>query len=182
MPGTYKIGGYYNSSNTPDLLKDVNGSPAGLTGAPFEQHNGRSGAYLIADQMVFREQPGSDRGLTVGGMVTMGDPGTAIYRYSWMGGGHYQGTFRGRDKDVVSFMFAYVRTNSRLTQYQQDVDSVAPGATGIQTFESIAEIDYGLQVKPWLRIRPNLQFVINPGGTDKIPNAFVIGLYTQVTF
>ena len=182
LPGTYKIGGYYNSSNTPDLLKDVNGSSAGLTGAPFEQHNGRSGAYLTADQMVFREQPGSDRGLTVGGMVTMGDPGTAIYRYSWMGGGHYQGTFRGRDKDVVSFMFAYVRTNSRLTQYQQDVDSVAPGATGIQTFESIAEIDYGLQVKPWLRIRPNLQFVINPGGTDKIPNAFVIGLYTQVTF
>lgn len=114
-----------------------------LTGAPFEQHNGRSGAYLTVDQMVFRE-----------------------YRYSRMPGGHYQGTFRGRDKDVVSCMFAYVRTNSRFTQYQQDVDAVASGAVGIRTFESIAEIDYGLQVKPWPRIRPNLQYVINPGGTD----------------
>ena len=75
-----------------------------------------------------------------------------------------------------------MRTNSRLTQYQQDVDDVAPGSIGIQTFESIAEIDYGLQLKPWLRIRPNLQYINNPGGTGKIPNAFIIGLYTQVTF
>lgn len=182
LPGTYKIGGYYNSSDTPDLLKDINGRCAGLTGAPLEQHNGRSGAYLTADQMIFREQPGSNRGLTLGAMVTMGDSGTAKYRYSWMAGGHYQGTFRGRDKDVVSFMLAYARTNSRLTQYQQDVDAVAPGSIGIQTFESIAEIDYELQVKPWLRIRPNLQYVINPAGTGKIPNAFVMGFYTQVTF
>lgn len=182
LPGDYKIGGYYNSSDTPDLLKDINGHSAGLTGAPFAQHNGRSGAYLTADQMVFREEPGSNRGLTVGAMVTMGDAGTAKYRYSLMAGGHYQGTFRGRDKDVVSFMIAYARTNSRLTQYQQDVDAVAPGSVGIQTFESIAEIDYGLQVKPWLRIRPNLQYIINPGGTGKIANAFVIGLYSQVTF
>jgi carbohydrate-selective porin OprB len=48
--------------------------------------------------------------------------------------------------------------------------------------ESIAEIDYGLQLTRWLKIRPNLQYVINPGGTGKIPNAFVIGLYTEVTF
>ena len=104
LPGDYKIGGYYNSSDTPDLLKDINGNSAGLTGVPFEQHNGRSGTYVTANQMVFREQPGSDRGLTVGAMVTMGDPDTAKYRYSWIAGGHYQGTFRGRDKDVVSFM------------------------------------------------------------------------------
>jgi porin len=182
LPGDYKVGGYYNSSDTPDLLKDVNGISAGLSGAPFELHNGRSGAYLLADQMVFRERPGSNRGLTVGAMVTIGDSSTAKYRYSWMAGGHYQGTFRGRDKDVVSCMFAYVRTNSRLTQYQQDVNAVAPGSIGVQSFESIAEIDYGLQVKPWLRIRPNLQYIINPAGTGKIANAFVIGLYTQLTF
>jgi porin len=182
LPGDYKIGGYYNSSDTPDLLKDINGHSAGLTGAPFDQRNGRSGAYLMADQMVFREQPGSNRGLTVGAMVTIGDASTAKYRYSWLAGGHYQGTFRGRDNDIVSFMIAYARTNSRLTKYQRDVDAVAPGSIGIQTFESIAEIDYGLQVKRWLSLRPNLQYVINPGGTGKIPNAFVIGLYTQVTF
>lgn len=59
---------------------------------------------------------------------------------------------------------------------------VAPGSVGIQTYESIAEIDYGMQLRRWLKIRSNLQYVINPGGTGKIPNAFVIGPYTEVTF
>jgi hypothetical protein len=54
-------------------------------------------------------------------------------------GGHYQGTFSRRDNDVVSFMIAYARTNSRLTRYQEDLDTVAPGPVGIQTYESIAE-------------------------------------------
>ena len=182
LPGVYKIGGFYNSSETPDLFKDVNGNPAGLTGEPFEQHNGRWGGYIIADQMVFREKSSSNRGLTLGAMATLGDPDTAKYSYFWVAGGHYQGTFHGRDNDVVSFMIAYAHTNSRLTQYQRDLDTVVPGSVGIQTYESIAEIDYGAQLAPWLNIRPNMQYVINPGGTGKIPNAFVIGLYTEVTF
>ena len=70
LPGIYKIGGYYNSSETPDLFKDINGQPAGLTGEPFLQHNGRWGGYIMADQMVFREESGSNRGLTLGAMVT----------------------------------------------------------------------------------------------------------------
>jgi porin len=182
LPGVYKIGGYYNSSETPDLFKDINGQPAGLTGEPFVQHNGRWGGYIMADQMVFREESGSNRGLTLGAMVTIGDPDTAKYSYFWVAGGHYQGTFHGRDNDVVSFMIAYARTNSRLTQYQQDINTVVPSSVGIQTYESITEIDYGVQLAPWLKIRPNLQYVINPGGTGKISNALVIGLYTQVAF
>lgn len=182
MPGSLKIGGYYNSSETPDVLTDIDGLSAGLTGAPFLQHNGRSGGYALANRMVYREGPDSDRGLFLGAMVGAGDAATARFRYFWMAGGHYQGTFPGRDNDVVSFMVAYARTNPRLTRYQRDLDSVTPGAAGIQVWESIAEIDYGMQVAPWLVLRPNLQYVMNPGGNGKIPDAFVVGLYTQVTF
>jgi len=139
------------------------------------------GGYVMADQMVFREEPSSDRGLTLGFMATAGDRNTAKYSYFWIVGGHYQGTFPGRDDDVVAFMLAYARTNSRLTRYQQDRDAVAPGS-GIQTYESIAEIDYGARLAPWLMLRPNLQYVIHPGGTGKIPDALVIGLTTKVTF
>ena len=112
----------------------------------------------------------------------MGDTATDKYRYFWMAGGHYQGTFHGRDNDLIAFMFAYAKTNSRLTNYQEDRDSVAPGSVGIQSYESIAEVDYGALIAPWLLIRPNLQYVMNPGGTGRIPNAFVIGLTAKVTF
>lgn len=182
LPGTYKIGAYYNSSPAPDVLTDVNGFSAGLTGAPFAIRNGRWGAYGMADQMVYRPGPDSDHGLRLGGVAGMGDRETAKYGYFLAGGGVYQGTFPGRDNDFVSFAVAYVRTNPRLTTFQEDRDTVAPGSVGIQRFESIVEVDYSLQLAPWFAIRPNLQYVINPGGTGKISNAFVIGLYTSITF
>lgn len=58
---------------------------------------------------------------------------------------------------------------------------MAPGVVGIQTYEGIAEIDYGARIAPWLMLRPNLQYVLRPGGGGTIPNAWVLGLYMQVT-
>src|SRR6185312_8997767 len=50
---------------------------------------------------------------TVGTMAGVGDSATSRFRYFWVLGGHYQGTFPGRDNDVVSFMVASGRTNPR---------------------------------------------------------------------
>jgi porin len=182
LPGVFKLGGYYNSSGTPDVLTDVNGLSAGLTGAAFEHRDGRSGGYVLADKMVYREGPDSNRGLYLGAMAGVGDAATAKFRDFWLVGGHYQGTFPGRDNDVISFMAASARINPRLTRYQRDRDSVTPGAVPIQTSETVLEVDYGAKISPWLTLRPNLQYIIRPNGTGKIPDAFVIGLYTQVTF
>jgi porin len=182
LPGIYKVGGYYNSSSTPDVFTDVNGFSAGLTGAPFATRNGRWGSYVMADQVVYHERPDSPRGLRIGGMVGMGDAATAKYRYFLAGGGQYQGMFPRRDNDFVSLAISYVRNNDRLTLFQEDRNIVAPGSVGVQTYESVIEVDYSVQVAPWFALRPNLQYLINPSGTEKIPNAFVIGLYTRVTF
>lgn len=182
LPGTYKLGAYFNSSPTPNVLTDVNGSSAGLTGAPFAIENGRWGAYAMADQMVYRPKGDVDRGLRVGGLAGMGDRETASYSYFLSGGGLYRGIFRQRKNDFVSFSVAYVRTNPRLTTFQQDRNVVAPGSVSIQKYESIAEIDYNVQIAPWLSLRPNLQYIVNPGGTGKIPNALVLGLFTALTF
>jgi porin len=104
------------------------------------------------------------------------------YRYFWADGGVYQGIFRRRENDFVSFAVSYARTNPRLTQFQEDRNTIDPGLVPVQTFESIAEVDYNIQSRRWLSLRPNLQYVIKPNGTGKIPNAFVIGLSTAVTF
>lgn len=52
----------------------------------------------------------------------------------------------------------------------------------IQTRETVLEVDYGAKIAPWLTLRSNLQYIIRPNGTGKIPDAFIIDLYTQVTF
>jgi len=181
-PGDLKLGAYYNSAGTPDVLTGVDGLSAGLTGAALEHRDGRSGGYFIVDKMVYREGPDSNRGLYLGAMGGVGDAATAKFRDFWIVGGHYQGTFRGRDNDVISFMLASARINPRLTRYQRDRDRVTPGVVPIQTSETVLEVDYGAKLTSWLTLRPNLQYIIRPNGTGKIPDAFVIGLYTQVTF
>lgn len=182
FPGIYKVGAYYDSSPTPDVLTDVNGSSAGLTGAPFAIRNGRSGTYVMADQVIERDSCDSHRFLRVGVIAGIADRATATYRYFVPTGGVRQGTFRHRDADYIAVLFAHGSINPRLTQYQEDRNMVAPASVGIQTYESIAEIDYDIQIAPWLSVRPNLQYVIRPGGTGTIPDAVVIGLHTGVAF
>lgn len=182
LTGAYKLGAYYNSSPTPDVLTDVNGGSAGLTGAPFETREGRWGTYLIVNQTIYRFRPQSRRSLRIGGLAGMGDPETARFGYFASGGWLLQGPFSHREDDFLAMAVAYARTNPRLTQFQEDRDAVGSGSVGIQTYESIVEIDYGAWITPWLLLQPNLQYVINPGGTGHISNAFVLGIHTDVTF
>jgi uncharacterized membrane protein HdeD (DUF308 family) len=62
------------------------------------------------------------------------------------------------------------------------VHRLTPASLGIQTCESVIEVDYGAQIVPWLTLRPNLQYVRHPAGTGSIANTLVAGLYAQVTF
>lgn len=162
MPGDYKLGAYYNSVDTPDFYYDINGMPAGLTGAPFMERNGRWGGYAIASQGVYRapDTPRNVRLGILGGIGGIGDRATARYSYFWIAGGVWQGTFPGRTQDFVSFLAAYARTNPRLIRFERQRDSVTPGSARIQTYEGIIEIGYGSRITPWLALRPNLQYVI----------------------
>jgi porin len=182
LPSEYKVGGYFDSSRAPDVFTDVNGLPAGLTGAPFVQHNGRWGAYALATQMVFREAPQGKRGLSLFGMAYTADPETATFSRFLVGGAIYQGTFPGRDDDYVGVAFGELRFNDRRIRFQRDQNSVTPGAVDVQTRESVVEVDYNVAVTPWLQVRPNIQYVFRPGGAGTIPDPVVLGLFTRITF
>ena len=57
---------------------------------------------------------------------------------------------------------------------QRDARSVGTGV-GLQTYELVLELTYIFQATRWLQVKPDVQYVIKPGGTGKIPNALVIG-------
>src|SRR5690348_10247791 len=86
-PGIYKIGAYYNSTPTSDVLTDMDGLSAGLTGAPFAVRNGRWGTYLLADQVVERDGPNARHFLRVGAIGGVADRATAMYQYFVAAGG-----------------------------------------------------------------------------------------------
>jgi porin len=48
--------------------------------------------------------------------------------------------------------------------------------------EYAVELYYSWSPIPSLYLRPNLQYVVHPGGTSANPNAFVVGLKSAVSF
>ena len=56
------------------------------------------------------------------------------------------------------------------------------GPVSVQDSEYVFELYYTIQVTQGLLFRPNIQYVIDPGGIDENPNALVFGLKTSANF
>ena len=81
---------------------------------------------------------------------------------------------------TAAFGVAYGAFSSQLARSQRDARSVGSGA-GIQKYEVALELTYIIQARRWLQVQPDLQYIINPGGTGKIPNALILGFQLAVT-
>jgi porin len=56
------------------------------------------------------------------------------------------------------------------------------GYAPLRNTEYNVELNYGFHVTNWLTVRPNLQYIANPGGVKQVDNAVVAGLKIQSTF
>jgi porin len=175
LPGNYKLGAYYDNSDAPDL---------GTTYTdPTAVVSGRWGIYVAADQMLFREAPGSERGLTVFGLFLYADPVNALLQYYWEAGLLYRGTFRGRDQDTIGLAVNQSRVSNILIAAQNQQNMVMPGTVDTQSVgETDIELNYRAQLTPWFAVMPNIQYVIHPNAVTQIPNAFVLGLQVGAAF
>ena len=83
--GTYKIGGYYDTSAAADLAKP----------AVFDQ--GRQGLYLEAAQQIYKWGPGMTYGLALFGIFTVSDQNTAKFKHYYEAGAAARGVLPGRE-------------------------------------------------------------------------------------
>ncbi|MFT4249721.1 MAG: carbohydrate porin [Pseudomonas sp.] len=175
-PGVYKFGGYYDSSRT---------SRKGLDTSPT---TGRDGAYVLVEQKLFSPGGDANRGLTAFAQYMQSDRDTAQIR-SWYGfGGVYQG-IGARSQDRIALGYIGADINERLLDARRValLDSgVAADASQflLSTAEELYELSYSFQVNPWLMIRPDLQYIVNPGtfSYKQTDNALAIGVQVKVTF
>jgi len=42
------------------------------------------------------------------------------------------------------------------------------------------ELTHIYQATPWLQVQPDVQWIVNPGGSSDIPNAVVVGVQLAV--
>jgi porin len=169
LPGTYKLGGWYNS----------NTFPAGAM-RPTRLYRGDWSAYAVIDQLVYRPDPASDGGAWVL-LRAMGAPGARNQVDAFVDGGvSWKGVF-GRDNDTAGLGFGWTRI------------SAAARSTDLlfrRSSEFLLEATYQAQVTPWWSVQPDVQYVFSPGAGIADPNrpgrrmgdAAVFGVRTSITF
>ena len=189
LPGEYRVGFYKSAADDPDVREDVNGNDAVLSGADFRTRSSKKGYWFVAQQQLTTHNGDASRGLNIAANATFHDKETNLvdnYQSLML---VYKGPFDARPKDDVGIGVARlhvnndVKKNSELLNDARGVsDYDNPLYTPIRETEYNVELNYGFHVTNWLTVRPNLQYVVQPGGVDKVDNALVAGLKIQSTF
>ncbi|OQY44977.1 MAG: hypothetical protein B6240_09545 [Desulfobacteraceae bacterium 4572_87] len=81
----------------------------------------------------------------------------------------YEGLIPGRDWDIAAFGVIYGGFSDDLERYQEDAN------VGVQRYELVLELNYNMEIARWFHFIPDIQYVINPGGTGDISDALVLG-------
>ncbi len=193
LPGTYKVGAWYNTQNFADQRRNASGGsladPAS-TAATGRNRRGNYSLYAQGDQLVWRKAGTKDGGAGVFVRV-MGAPGDRnLVNFYADAGLTYKGAFAGRDSDTAGLAIAYARISDTASQLDSDTARFTGNAYPIRRNETVLELTYQAQIAPWWQIQPTAQYIFNLNGgvpnpqnpAKRLGDASVFGLRTTVTF
>jgi porin len=127
--------------------------------------------------MVWQEAPGSDQGLTLwSAFVLSPQQNIAKLPFQANAGIIYKGLVPTRDNDYSIFGFVYGEFSNEIVTTTKDNRSLH------SDYEIVLELAYRVNLTKFAYVQPDLQWVINPGGTHTVPNALVLGAQMSVTF
>lgn len=203
LPGQAKFGAWFHTANFADPYYDADGIPLAdesSSGDPLNRQ-WNYGFYWIVDQMVYRE-PGesiASSGLSKDGKTFAGKAKAIVEKPSqqglgWFGriafqpqnrnflgfyfdtGVVYTGLIPTRDEDKTGLAFGYAQLSNGARETAE-----LEGSTGVGA-EMVLEWFYQCALTPFLTVQPDIQYIINPGGSQDLGNAFVIGGRASISF
>lgn len=166
LPGVYKIGGFYLTGQFQDLGRTGNATAAG---------DGM--VWLLADQMLYRESPGSRRGLSAFGALVFSLTDKVNPMSSYFNAGFvYEGLFYGRPRDRTGLA---VTTGWFGSDYNGGLS-----AAGLLTksYEAVIELNHMFLIGMGIGIQPDVQYIVRPTGTGSIADALAVGAKISVDF
>jgi len=170
--GNYKVGFWYDDNR----YVDFNSVGPGLS--PSEKR-GNWGAYLLFDQVLVQfGARDENRGLgRVASFLVSPDESISQMPYFLTAGVVARGIVPSRPRDVAGFGLGYGHFSSdlRSSQRRQQV--------GEQEYELALDWTYRISfLDNAFYFQPDAQYIIRPGGTGQINNAFTVGFQTGVNF
>ena len=188
LEGSFKLGGFYHTSDFVDVHDGVISGflqAAGQPAPPVGTHSGDYGGYFLAEQQLFREIGKEDpakQGLLAFFRAEAAPADRNLAQFGVDGGLVYRGLIPRRDWDTLALAASYLEISDDIRHAQQHVNQVVPGAFVVSDYETAIELSYKLQMTAWWTIQPSLQRVFHPGGSAAIPDATVFILQTTLRF
>lgn len=156
LPGRVAIGGWYSTNQ----FNCLNGTTATGTGGP----------YALLDQCLWRADPKNQRdprSLNLFIMYGYADPAILTYDHNIGGGLAWTGPIPGRPDDIAGAGAQAIHFSNA---YRARSD-----------FEVSYEFFYRLKLKPWLALKPDVQYIASPSGRTT-PDALAFTLRLEVHF
>lgn len=173
LAGTYKLGGYYDSSEAADQNKSG------------KKVAGRYGGWLLGSQQLVSFAPGTARGINLYLQGTLSDKPTAPMTSYLLGAIIVQGPMHRRPEDYINFGCVHAGVNPRALRAES---AQALASKAVETDFANAEVDceagYGWQVTHAILFHPNFQYVQNPAAFNfgHVANGWVFGTMTKIVF
>ncbi|WP_239017716.1 carbohydrate porin [Sphingomonas aracearum] len=175
--GSYKVGGWIGTADGDDILLDVNRRPVPITGLSPLRRSSRYGVYVsVQQQLTGTSKDGkAATGLSMFANYTQSDRATTLTDNQIALGLFYKGLVPAVPGDVLGVAVARTNVNSRAEQTDR--------LTGIpaRDAEYAAEVYYSIHPADWLELRPNVQWVHQPGGVRAAKDVGVLGMKAAIT-
>ena len=188
LPGTYKLGFWYDTAAYPDQRYDTNGVSlaSGASNGIARTDRGNFSVYALMDQTIWHADPNDPQSISFFARA-MGAPGDRnLIDFSLNMGFNLKAPFAGRDDDTVGIGYGIAKVGSGATGLDRDTGAPTP----VRSVEHFVEVTYQYQVAAWWQVQPDFQYVFNPGAgilnpnsrSERLGDEAIIGVRTNITF
>lgn len=165
LPGEFHFGVSYSGAKAFTNFK------TGVAGFQPNSDAGYENFYWAAKQAVWRPEAGSNRGLDLGATIVWGpeDKGVLPFNRQVVATAEFNGLIPRRPKDSINFAFDYfgIRGPLKSANFKS---------------EKVYELNYAVQVTPWLQLMPDLQIHQDVSANPAFGTGTVFGLRSFVNF
>jgi porin len=186
LPGHYRLGMAWDTSAYPVWGADISKGAIDITKQPQKYQRTNDQFWALMDQMVVRNGSGANDGLIVlAGYIH--DNADVLARSDQAYVGLYEKDFwHRRPDDIIGFLYTHQTISGRLSG-EQALEAelgltLADGATGVQRFQDLLELNYTIHVMNGVTFEPDVQYIFKPNAEVSIPDAAVFGFRSHISF
>ena len=163
------VGGWYYTSDFTDLFEyDENGNP--------KQHKGSWGMYALGERVLLSKKDDPAKALSLFLRVGISDKSVNRVNCYFGSGILYSGISPSHYNDQLGFAVAAAHNSDKFKKTMLNQGEI------YDDWEVVLESSYRVQIKNWLYMQPDVQYIINPGYDSSLKNAMIIGTRIEVSY